>query len=91
MAIVGSRWMTNGGFSQQRYCFYESQSWEGSDYIRWDPFACENADPSDNPSECSDPEFSTSQISSDMMAITNLYSRNLVRFLRTTEHRITAS
>jgi hypothetical protein len=67
--------------SEQKSCFYESQSWQGSNYIRWDEYACEHEDPADNPLECEEPNFSTAQISGDMMAITNLYSKDLVRIL----------
>lgn len=39
---------------------------------------CWNADPSDNPPECNNATFDTTDVSSDMMAVTNLYPNDLV-------------
>lgn len=40
---------------------------------------CWNADPSDNPPECNNATFDTTDVTSDMMAVTNLYPNDLVR------------
>ncbi|OJD29410.1 chitin-type 1 [Diplodia corticola] len=61
----------------ENWCFFESQSWVGSDYIRWDPAACYQEDETNIPAECSDPDFSTADMTSDMMAVTNLYDKEL--------------
>jgi hypothetical protein len=65
-------------WSKKNWCFYESQNWQGSDYIRWDEEACDNVDEKDNPPQCKDPNFSIMDISEDMSDITNLYERSLV-------------
>lgn len=39
---------------------------------------CWNDDPSDNPPECSNATFDTTQVTPDMMAVTNLYPNDLV-------------
>ncbi|EEA28852.1 hypothetical protein PMAA_036450 [Talaromyces marneffei ATCC 18224] len=61
--------------SQDNWCFFESQTWQGSDYIRYDPAMCWNDE--DNPTICDDPDFDISSLTEDMMAITNLYNTSL--------------
>ncbi|KAK6449891.1 hypothetical protein FP744_10006141 [Trichoderma asperellum] len=45
---------------------------------RYDPEMCWNADPSDNPPECNNATFDTTDVTSDMMAVTNLYPNDLL-------------
>ncbi|ETS77354.1 hypothetical protein PFICI_11228 [Pestalotiopsis fici W106-1] len=61
--------------SHSNWCFFESQSWQGSDYIRWDPLLC--ADLEDLPPQCNDSTFDPDEISPDMSALTNLYDSKL--------------
>ena len=66
--------------SASRWCFLESQKWQGSDYIRYDPVMC-FSDGDDNRTvapECADPDFDTDIITNDMQAMTNMYNRDLV-------------
>ncbi|CZR68554.1 uncharacterized protein PAC_18453 [Phialocephala subalpina] len=63
--------------SSQNWCFLESQDWEGSDFVRWDPDVCNNDDPIDNPPQCNDTDFSPASISPDMMSVTRLYDSDL--------------
>lgn len=59
----------------------ESQTWQGSDYIRYEPTMC-FSDGDDNSTvapQCSDPDFDLDEIDSDMAAIRNLYGKDLVR------------
>ncbi|KUJ13268.1 carbohydrate-binding module family 18 protein [Mollisia scopiformis] len=63
--------------SSQNWCFLESQEWQGSDFIRWDPDVCNNENPIDNPPQCNKPDFSPVDISPDMMSVTNLYDSSL--------------
>ncbi|EFQ96938.1 LysM domain-containing protein [Nannizzia gypsea CBS 118893] len=60
--------------SQSNWCFFESQQWQGSDYIRWDPDTC--FDPDDDPATCDG--FDSDEITDEMRAITNLYDRSFV-------------
>ncbi|RYP41199.1 hypothetical protein DL767_001203 [Monosporascus sp. MG133] len=62
-----------------RWCFLDSQTWQGSDYIRWDPDMC-FSDGDDNSTvapECADPGFDVDEVDDDMSAIRNLYDRDL--------------
>ncbi|PON25458.1 LysM domain-containing protein [Trichoderma gamsii] len=45
---------------------------------RYDPMYCWNDDSSDNPPECSNATFDTTQVTADMMAVTNLYPNDLL-------------
>lgn len=66
--------------SASRWCFLESQKWQGSDYIRYDPVMC-FSDGDDNRTvapECADPDFDTDIITNDMMAMTTMYDKSLV-------------
>jgi hypothetical protein len=69
------------------WCFLESQTWQGSDYIRWDPEMCfpDGNDTSTVASQCNDPDFDVSDISSEMAAVTNIYDKELVCKLSTYE------
>ncbi|KAK3366796.1 agglutinin isolectin 1 [Lasiosphaeria ovina] len=61
------------------WCFLESQSWRGSDYIRYDPSMC-FSDGDNNSTvapQCRDPNFDLDKIDSDMAAIRNLYGKDL--------------
>jgi len=69
---------SNDFFSSNKFCFFESQGWQGSNPIEWDSRACDNEDPADNPPECDDPTFSTRDISDEMKSLSNLYPRDLV-------------
>ncbi|KAF3055548.1 hypothetical protein GL218_07223 [Daldinia childiae] len=60
--------------SSGKWCFYESQNWVGSDYIRYDPDMCWQ-DPA--PELCNDPDFSIDQIDAAMEAVPNLYNKTL--------------
>ncbi|KAF9250461.1 hypothetical protein DTO013E5_5510 [Penicillium roqueforti] len=65
--------------SSSNWCFLVSQTWQGSDYIRWDPTMC-FADGDDNSTvapECADPDFDVGDISDDMSALTNIYEEKL--------------
>ncbi|KAH8122261.1 carbohydrate-binding module family 18 protein [Trichoderma asperelloides] len=53
--------------SKSNWCFFE-----------YDPEMCWNADPSDNPPECNNATFDTTDVTSDMMAVTNLYPNDLL-------------
>ncbi|KAI0530291.1 hypothetical protein GGR58DRAFT_493829 [Xylaria digitata] len=64
-----------GILHRNRWCFLESQEWQGSDYIRWDPGMCFAYE--EVPAQCSDPEFDLGEINSDMSAVTNLYDSSL--------------
>lgn len=61
--------------SSSNWCFYESQDWQGSDYIRWDPGYCLQ-DP--EPEECNSGNFSVTDISPEMSAMKNLYDESLL-------------
>jgi hypothetical protein len=61
--------------SSENWCFFESQDWAGSDYIRYDVDMCFQADP---PEICSNQSFTTAQIDPDMEAMVNLYDPTLV-------------
>lgn len=67
--------------TESNWCFVDSQKWQGSDYIRYDPVMCfPNGD--DNTTmapECEDPDFDVDIISDEMAALTNLYGGDLVR------------
>lgn len=62
--------------AKNNWCFFDSQTWQGSDYIRWDPGMCFDA-PEDQPAKCKDASFDIDEISSDMSAMTNLYDASL--------------
>ncbi|KAJ5779985.1 hypothetical protein N7457_005145 [Penicillium paradoxum] len=47
--------------------------------IRWSPDACYNQDESAIPAECSDPDWSITDISDSMKDVTRLYDRSLVK------------
>lgn len=66
--------------SSSNWCFVESQTWQGSDYIRWDPTMCfpDGDDNSTVASQCNDPDFDVDNISDEMSALTNIYSEKLV-------------
>ncbi len=65
--------------SEDNWCFLESQAWDGSDYIRWDPTMCFPDDDDDSwvAPECADPGFNLDTITDDMAKMTNLYSEEL--------------
>lgn len=67
--------------SASNWCFMESQSWQGSDYIRYDPTMCfsDGDDNSTIAAECADDDFDLDTITANMSAMTNLYDSNLVR------------
>lgn len=69
--------------SEAKWCFPESQTWQGSDYIRWDPTMCFSNGNDDSliAPECADPDFDIGAITDDMAALTNIYDRKLVCFL----------
>lgn len=69
------------------WCFPESQTWQGSDYIRWDPTMCfsDGDDDSVIAAQCADPNFDIGAITDDMAALTNIYDRELVCFLCTSQ------
>ncbi|KAE8326141.1 hypothetical protein BDV39DRAFT_216108 [Aspergillus sergii] len=64
--------------SSSDWCFVNSQRWQGSDYIRWDPEVCYYEYEGGAPPECLDPDFSTTQMTKDMMDVTNLYEKDLL-------------
>ncbi|KAK8102996.1 hypothetical protein PG984_016142 [Apiospora sp. TS-2023a] len=61
------------------WCFLDSQTWQGSDYVRWDPDMCfSNGDDNSTVApECADPGFDVGAVDDDMSAIKNLYSKDL--------------
>ncbi|KAK9418922.1 putative LysM domain-containing protein [Seiridium unicorne] len=65
--------------SASNWCFLESQTWQGSDYIRYDPTMCfSNGD--DNSTiapECTDPDFDLNVVTDQMQAMTNIYKKDL--------------
>lgn len=65
--------------SASNWCFLESQTWQGSDYIRWDPAMCysNGNDNSTVAPQCSDPDFDVDTITSEMSALTNIYDEDL--------------
>lgn len=66
--------------SSSNWCFLESQTWQGSDYIRYDPTMCftDGDDNSTVAPQCDDPDFDIGDISDDMSALTNIYDKELV-------------
>ncbi|KAK2007838.1 agglutinin isolectin 1 [Colletotrichum eremochloae] len=75
------------------WCFVESQTWRGSDYIRWEPTMC-FSDGDDNSTvapQCSDPEFDLNEVNSNMAAIRNLYDKDLINCSTTLPYRTSAS
>ncbi|KAE8373377.1 hypothetical protein BDV26DRAFT_296977 [Aspergillus bertholletiae] len=65
-------------FSSSNWCFVDSQTWKGSDYMRWDPGMCYYAYEGDTPAECLDPDFTTTQMTKDMMDVIQLYEKGLL-------------
>lgn len=67
--------------SASNWCFVDSQTWQGSDYIRWDPAMCysDGDDDSTVAPQCADPDFDTDAISENMAGMTNIYDQELVR------------
>ncbi|OBT40136.1 hypothetical protein VE00_09960 [Pseudogymnoascus sp. WSF 3629] len=65
--------------SSSNWCFLESQTWQGSHYIRWDPTMCfpDGDDNSTVASQCDDPDFDVGDISDEMSALTNIYDEEL--------------
>lgn len=63
------------------WCFLDSQTWQGSDYIRWDPVMCfSNGDDNSTVApECEDADFDQDEVDGDMSALKNLYEKDLVR------------
>jgi hypothetical protein len=74
--------------SESNWCFVDSQSWQGSHYIRYDPDMCfSNGDDNSTVApECSDPDFALDTITDDMAALTNIYHSDLVRELSEPGH-----
>lgn len=67
--------------SALNWCFLESQTWQGSDYIRYDPTMC-FSDGDDNSTvapQCTDLDFDSDVITDEMAALTNIYDKELVR------------
>lgn len=67
--------------SASNWCFLESQTWQGSDYIRYDPTMCfgNGDDNSTVAPQCADPDFDESAITDEMAALVNIYGKELVR------------
>ncbi|KAL4936505.1 hypothetical protein BDV06DRAFT_216622 [Aspergillus oleicola] len=63
--------------NSSNWCFPESQEWQGSDYIRYSPAACDNEDEDAMPAECNDPGFSTTFITAKMKDVTRIYDKSL--------------
>ncbi|KAL2873550.1 hypothetical protein SGCOL_011262 [Colletotrichum sp. CLE4] len=65
--------------SASNWCFIESQTWQGSDYIRYSPEMCftDGDDNSTVAPECEDPDFDLGTVTSDMAALTNIYKKDL--------------
>ncbi|GAW27181.1 putative carbohydrate-binding module family 18 protein [Rosellinia necatrix] len=66
--------------SASEWCFLKSQTWQGSDYIRYDPTMCfsDGDDYSVVAPECADADFDIGFITDEMAAMTNLYDHDLV-------------
>lgn len=60
--------------SSDNWCYLESETWQGSNYITWNADTCYSDDP---PVECSDPSWTPANISASMSAVTNLYNSSL--------------
>lgn len=61
--------------SNNDWCFFKSQHWAGSDYVRWDPIVCAS-DPV--PDLCKNATFSIDDVSDSMREMTRLYDSSLV-------------
>ncbi|KAI0419484.1 carbohydrate-binding module family 18 protein [Xylaria grammica] len=61
--------------SDGKWCFFDSQEWQGSDYIRYDPGMCFAYD--EIPDQCNDPSFDLDEITADMSSLTNIYDSSL--------------
>ncbi|PLB55789.1 hypothetical protein P170DRAFT_347218 [Aspergillus steynii IBT 23096] len=61
--------------SESNWCFFDSQSWDGSDYMRYDSLMC--ADETDMPEICNEDNFDIDSITADMKAMTNLYNSSM--------------
>ncbi|KAL7621625.1 hypothetical protein AAE478_008951 [Parahypoxylon ruwenzoriense] len=61
--------------SNRNWCFFESQDWQGSDYIRYDPGMCFAYD--EIPDQCNDIAFNLDDITPDMSALSNIYDSSL--------------
>ncbi|RAK98437.1 carbohydrate-binding module family 18 protein [Aspergillus ibericus CBS 121593] len=64
--------------SSSDWCFLQSQTWQGADYIRYSPEACDNADEADNPEHCYDPTWTPQNFTAEMKMITNMYNQSTV-------------
>ncbi|KAL5041073.1 hypothetical protein BDW71DRAFT_201664 [Aspergillus fruticulosus] len=64
--------------TSSNWCYLESQEWQGSDYIRYSPAACDNEDEDAMPAECNDPGFSTTFITAEMKDVTHIYDKSLL-------------
>ncbi|PLB44169.1 hypothetical protein P170DRAFT_416613 [Aspergillus steynii IBT 23096] len=64
--------------TSSNWCYVESLTWQGSDYIRYSDMACHNENEDEMPPECNDPWFSTSFITPEMKDITRLYDKDLL-------------
>lgn len=83
---------TNGAFSSRRTgreAMSSGQSpWRSKDAVmiistelilaRNDPWMCDNENPNDNPSQCSDPNFNVGEVTPAMKDITNIYNQSFV-------------
>ncbi|KAJ6018171.1 hypothetical protein N7451_001550 [Penicillium sp. IBT 35674x] len=58
--------------SQSNWCFFDSQDWQGSYYIRYDATMC--SDESDMPAICNETDFDISSMTAEMQEMTNLYN-----------------
>jgi hypothetical protein len=67
--------------SASNWCFLDSQTWQGSDYIRYDPIMCfSNGDDNSTVApQCADPDFDLDVVTDEMAALTNIYDKELVR------------
>lgn len=62
--------------SSNNWCFLESQTWQGSDFIRWEPEMCLEEEEY-LPAICKNPDFDIGEVTPAMAAMMNLYEPSL--------------
>jgi len=67
--------LSTNSSSAKDWCFLKSQTWSGSDYIRYDSAMCLVDDP---PAICDQEDFEVEQLDPTLQTITNLYSSSLL-------------
>ncbi|RDW92669.1 hypothetical protein BP5796_02063 [Coleophoma crateriformis] len=60
--------------SSDNWCYLESETWQGSDYITWNADTCYSDNP---PVECQDSTWTPANVSASMSSVVNLYNSSL--------------